>query len=78
MGQFVKKESQTCIYGKLVMNKYELIGPEAHYLLIKKASQEMKINKQHTKSDTFLPILCVIFEKGTNVVASTKVYFQWL
>jgi hypothetical protein len=36
----------------------------------------MKKIKAHKESMYFFPIVCVIFDKGTQVVAATKVYFQ--
>lgn len=77
-GFFVKKESQEMKLDKMILSTTDIMMYKRDYVLMKKESQEMKIVKQHKASDTFLPILCIVFEKGTNVVATVKVYFQLL
>ena len=74
----VKKESQEMKLDKMILSTTDIMMYKRDYVLMKKESQEMKIDKQHTASNKFLPILCVMFERGTNVVAGIKVYFQWL
>lgn len=77
-GVYVNKVSQKCDLGKLASYPNDIENSKDYILLVSKTSQNMQIKKQHSQTDTFLPILCVIFEKGTNVVAQIKVYFQWL
>ncbi len=75
---FMKKESQEMKLGGLESSILLIRKYKKEYVLEKKVSQEKKVNKQHNSNDKFLPILCIIFERGTNVVASIKVYFQLL
>lgn len=77
-GKLIKKETQNMELEEIEISTRLIQLYKEDYVLTKKTSQEMKVDKQHTESDTFLPILCVVFEKGTNVVASVKVYFQFL
>lgn len=77
-GHYSKIKSQKFKLDKMILSTVDITLNKKTYALVKKKSQEMKIMKQHKKSDTFLPILCIVFEKGTNVVATTKAYFQWL
>lgn len=46
--------------------------------LVKKetSNTSKKIVKPHRVTSSFIPVLCVIFDKGTQVVATTKVFFQ--
>jgi hypothetical protein len=46
--------------------------------LVKKeiTGTSIKMLKPHKMTSSFIPVLCVIFDKGTQAVASTKVFFQ--
>lgn len=77
-GVIVNKVSQECESANLIQTFNDILYSKEYLLPVLKASQEMSIEKQHSATDEFLPILCVIFERGTNVVTMSKVYFQWL
>lgn len=66
-----KPTSMTMVEG------YKIMRDENLKLVLKKISESfIKTIKANKVTSSFVPILCVIFDKGTQVVASTQVYFK--
>lgn len=56
---------------------YEVLKDQYLKLVRKEITgTSIKILKARKVTSSFIPVLCVIFDKGTQAVASTKVFFQ--
>ena len=79
--EYITKDSIYIYKGKPIpiarAKSYKILRDYNLKYVIKREDQSsMKVLKANKKTSAFIPIVCVIFDKGTQVVATTKVYFQ--
>lgn len=53
-----------------------LKDPNLKLVKKEKTGTSMKILKGRKVTSSFIPVLCIVFDKGTQVVAATKVFFK--